>query len=267
MSSLFDTLSRLIFPPRCAACKTLLPTFGGDLCDACQKEYIEAREVQCPRCVQPMHLCDCSSRFLIGRGLETIVKLYRYRPHLSHLAPNRMIFRLKKSHSDGVASFLARELAPCIRRHMNPKKSYVLVGVPRSKSSIRKYGYDHVTLLLKHLSRALDIPIVTAIERCGKEGEQKNKSRKERMQAAARSFMPVEGVSLKGKSVILVDDVVTSGATFATCAKAVRILGARGVFCAVVGSSFGYGSIAERKVYESVRHEIMERTLMRYYRR
>ena len=266
MKAIFHKLSRLLFPPRCVACKSLMPLDGEEMCDECKGAYTQAKETQCPRCVKPMHQCDCTSRFLIGRSLPVMVKLYRYRPSLPHLPQNRLIFRLKQANAESVAHFLAKELAGSIKRHIEPGKSYVLVGVPRSKSSIRKYGYDHVSVLLKHLSKELGIPVVVAVERYGKEGEQKRKNRAERMKAAAHSFRPVNDISLKGKSVILVDDVVTSGATFASCAKAVRILGARGVICAVVGSSFGYGDIAERKVYESVRHEIMRRSLMRLSR-
>lgn len=186
---------------------------------------------------------------------------------MPQLATSKMIFRLKQAGSEAVAAFLAKEMATEIRHHLEAGKSYVIVGVPRSKSSIRKYGYDHVSLLTKHLSRELSIPSIVAIERVGKDGEQKKKNRRERMQAAARSFAPAKNVSLKGKSVILVDDVVTSGATLATCANAVRVLGARGIICSVVASGFRYDSIAERRVYESVRHEIMRRSLIRYYNR
>ncbi len=263
---MIDTISRLVFPPRCVACKCLLPLKSGELCTTCLAEYVQEKEKQCPRCVQPMHQCTCNSRFLIGRSLPTLTKLYRYLPDSPELSTSKMIFRLKRAGAESVAAFLAKEMAESIRRVLEEGKSYVIVGVPRSKSSIRKYGYDHVSLLTKHLSRELSIPVVIAVERHGKDGEQKKKNRRERMQAAARSFLPASDVRLKGKSVILVDDVVTSGATLATCANAVRVLGARGVICAVVASGFRYGSIAERKVYESVRHEIMRRSLIRYYR-
>ena len=232
------------------------------MCDTCREEYEREKSKQCPRCVQPMHQCICNSRFLIGRSLEVLTKLYRYDPNFPDLATSKMIFRLKHAGAESVAAFLAREMAEGIRHQMQDGKSYVIVGVPRSKARIRKYGYDHVSMLTKHLGRILSIPVVKAIERCSRDGEQKKKNRVERMRSAARSFRPVNGVSLKGKSVILVDDVVTSGATLATCANAVRVLGARGIICAVIGSGFRYASIEERKVYEGVRREIMRRSLI-----
>jgi ComF family protein len=175
---------------------------------------------------------------------------------MSELPENRLIYRLKRSDSESVTRFLAQELAPGIRRHMDEKHAYVLVGCPRSKSAIRKYGYDHVQLMGKTLSGELGIPYIDAVEHIGHAGAQKTKNRKERLQAAVLSYRPNKKKSLKGKTVILLDDVVTTGATLAACARATRKLGARGILCAVIGSNFRYSDLAERKVYETERKRL-----------
>lgn len=257
MTSWCENLLRILFPPRCAACRTLLSRDEKYLCRLCAASYADAKERNCPRCLQPMHLCDCPSRFMEHKSLHVLIKLYRYRPQMRELPENKLIYRLKRANSAAVTDFLAAELAPGIRRHMKEGHDYVIVGAPRSKSAIRKYGYDHVEQLGKSLSRLLKIPYVPAVRRIGNTGQQKKKNRKERLEAAAVSYRARENVSLKGKVVILLDDVATTGATLTACAKELRAIGARTVICAVIGSSFHYSEIEERKIYETARKRLM----------
>lgn len=219
------------------------------MCPACAADYAAATERVCPQCLKPIHSCTCPNRFLDRHGIHTVIKLFSYHPHQAELATNRLIFRLKRCDSDATITFLADRLAEEIRPQMENGKQYVLTGVPRSKNAIRRYGDDHVRLLCHALSKRLRIPYVHVIDRVGREGQQKKKNYRERLASAAVSYEPNRRFDLRGKRVILIDDVVTSGATLAACATAVRKCGARQVIAAVIGSSYRYRDLIGSKQY------------------
>lgn len=249
MNSFFERLLRLLFPPKCSGCGELLSARDEVMCSACAADYVAATDRVCPQCLKKMHACTCPNRFLDRHGIHTVIKLFSYHPHQADLATNRLIFRLKRCDSDATIAFLADRLAEEIRPQMEVDKPYVLTGVPRSKSPIRRYGDDHVRLLCRALSKRLHIPYVSAVDRVGREGQQKKKNYRERLASAAVSYEPDYRFDLRGKRVILVDDVVTSGATLASCAAAVRKCGARQVIAAVIGSSYRYRDLVGTKQY------------------
>ena len=219
------------------------------MCPSCTADYVAEAERVCSQCLKPMHTCTCPNRFLDRHGIHKVIKLFSYHPREADLATNQLIFRLKHCDSDATIAFLADRLADEIRLETEAGKQYILIGIPRSKSAIRRYGDDHVRLLCRALSKRLHIPYVHAVDRVGREGQQKKKNYRERLASAVVSYEPNYRVDLRGKYVILVDDVVTSGATLAACATAVRKCGARQVIAAVVGSSYRYRDLIGSKLY------------------
>ncbi len=251
--SFWQRIVDYFFPVKCASCKTLVSRSEGLLCEACREAYHEATMRNCPLCVMPMIECDCPNRYMERNHLHSVVKLYRYRQGESDSAENGLIFRLKKTTDITVVQFLAEELVPGVKRHICDSRSYVLVGVPRSKKAIRKNGGDHVMLLCRELSRRLEIPYIPAVCRRKSGKAQKTMRRAERITSAMKSFSPQKNVDLKGKTVILVDDVVTSGASLVACAKVVRHMGAKTVICVTVGAAFRYRDLLKDSIFYSER--------------
>ena len=249
MHWLIDRFLRLLFPPKCPACGALLSTEEEVMCHDCFADYKEAKERACPQCLKPMHECTCPNRFLDRHGVHKVIKLFTYHPGEPDRAGNRLIFRLKRCDSEATISFLADQLAKEIQAQMEDGKKYAVVGVPRSKSAILRYGGDHVQLLCCALARRLQIPNASAVHRIGREGAQKKKNYRERMLSARVSYEHNDTVDLCGYRIILVDDILTSGATLAACAAAVRKCGARQIVAAVIGSSYRYRDLIGSKRY------------------
>lgn len=202
---------------------------------------------ECPVCLNLMEECECTNRYLKRQSVHIMGKVFKYEPGNPDMPENRLIFRLKQANSRAVTDFAADELAPVVKRLVgdHPEK-YVLVGVPRSHSAIRKYGYDHVRELCRALTKRTGIPYMPAVVRKGSKGQQKEKNRQERIEAAETSYGPAKRFRLKGKRVILVDDIITTGASVGACAHAVRKCGARTVLCVCLGAHHKFQEIFDQ---------------------
>lgn len=106
-----------------------------------------------------------------------------------------------------------------------PRWDYI-VPVPTAKDRALKRGYDHVGLLAHQLSQVLKVPLLPVLERVTQVGadshhvtqSQTTRSARERAQALIGQFARRQNtVDLYGKSLLLVDDVVTTGATMQAC--------------------------------------------------
>lgn len=116
-----------------------------------------------------------------------------------------------------------------------------IVPVPSSADRFKKRGYDHVLLLATSLAKELGIPVASVLLRKsdGSSGggftqSQTAKSARERLAGLSGSYKIRPGVELRGQRVVLLDDIVTTGATLYTCAEALYEAGAKDVIALVL---------------------------------
>lgn len=106
-----------------------------------------------------------------------------------------------------------------------------LVPVPVHPGRLRERGYDQAVLLAAAAGRELGLPVVAAVSRTHSTTAQHGLGRADRARNVGRRFAVPEGLSgaVRGRWHILVDDVVTTGATLSACATALLAAGAAGV--------------------------------------
>jgi predicted amidophosphoribosyltransferase len=115
----------------------------------------------------------------------------------------------------------------------------VIVPVPTTRDRLRKRGYHHVGLLAENVAELLNLPVVAALER-RPDGSgsftqsQTAKNAKERLRGLQGRFYAAPGTSVTGANVLLVDDIVTTGATLYTCAATLLEAGAQRVQALVI---------------------------------
>jgi len=112
-----------------------------------------------------------------------------------------------------------------------------LVYVPMTKKSIKKRGYNQSQLLAESLSKRINVPCIkNAVIKIQETTEQKTLLRKARTENLLNCFSVEARSEIKGKSVLIVDDVLTTGATADAMAKKLLGAGAKCVYLATVAS-------------------------------
>lgn len=238
-------LSRLLFPPKCAACKVLLDWYETDgvtaLCPSCLEKWIAEKNVTCGICGKKVTHCSCVTGEMRKARCAGFRKLTYYQGRTREPVPNRLIYHIKESRSAQTHAFLARELQSAIEELLpcaEDRQNTVLTYVPRGRSAKIKYGTDQAEELARALAKVTDLPCRKLIRRAsGRGGEQKTLSASARLKNATHSFVLSRGVDVRGKTVVLVDDIVTTGASMATCTRLLRHVGAQQVYCLSIASN------------------------------
>jgi competence protein ComFC len=207
----WSALLDLVYPPHCVACGHL----GEWLCAECLRGVPWLDGPCCSRCGQPMAKAGSLCNECAGGGLA----LESARAVSLHVPPLReAIYGLKYDGLRALVAPLALLLAEAWRRTSWPID--VIVPVPLHERRIRRRGYNQSLLLADALSRHLGVPLegrVLVRERNTR--TQVGLKRQERWLNVAGAFR-CRDASLQGKSILLVDDVFTTGATLEACAVA-----------------------------------------------
>ena len=223
-----------LLPKRCALCGEVIAVYdGGELCAECLAKYSKRLAERCPVCRKEAGECACSR--LRTKNLGTgVIALGFYKAPGDEIG--RLVYSFKRTYSRDLTRFFARSLAARIMRGAgDAARDALVVFPPRSPEARRKYGFDHARYLARETARFLGASSAPALCRTHG-GEQKSLDAREREENAAEAFEVAEkyAAAVAGRSVILVDDVATTGATLASAASALRAAGTASVRFAVL---------------------------------
>lgn len=232
--------------PRCAACRHLLGaaaslngSLGSDvLCPKCRSAWEQEKLEICPICGEVQIDCRCMPEALAESGAETLVHLGEYR---ADAVIGRVILYLKDTPSRRTVDFAAAQLLPALRREAAVREieppEMLVTFLPRSRRARREHGHDQAELLARALAGRLGAECRPLLFR-GRDGEaQKMLTARERAENVRGAFLPVRKYSCTGRTVVLVDDVVTTGSGMAEGVRILRESGAGDVICVSIGRS------------------------------
>lgn len=226
------SFSNLILPPRCSGCGKLANDHHR-VCADCWSRLTFISNPQCHKCGWPIPFDHGQSQCgpCLGNpppfegGWSTFV----YKDLIRSL-----IIRFKHGDATYLAPIFAKWLYAGTQLHREQLSSCdYLIPVPMHRWRLLKRRYNQATLLARHLSPLCDVPVHSLIlERCQNTQTQHQKSRESRQENVKNAFQVCEKyqVDLIGKTVCLVDDVWTTGATLHSCAKALRKAGVSKVY-------------------------------------
>jgi ComF family protein len=236
LQKLKETILFLLSVPKCIGCKERLSREDFVFCPKCAEEYKNLINRSCSRCLHKLNSCSCANYYLNTHFVHKVIKVYRYIHREERIPTNELIYSLKRENRGDVLKFLTDELKAAIDNSVSDAKNFVFINVPRRKESIKKYGYDHAKLLAKALAKIYSAVYYQPLLSKSKLAQKKT-SGEERIKNA-NFDLKKNAKSLKGKNVILVDDIITTGASMAACAMLIHGLGANKIIGATVSIAY-----------------------------
>lgn len=236
LKRLEDIFVDIIFPKKCVRCQTS----GSFVCDHCKK-FLKHQTIQiCPVCEKTVTLngeqCKkCKKE--IENDLDVLVSAGSYEDEL--LA--RLIHLYKYKFVQDLAQDLGLFLVESLQKLSIPTPD-IIIPVPLHRRRLKWRGYNQSTELAKYISRDLlpgiQIPVCenTLIRTKNTTPQMKIRKHENRMLNIKDAFalgQKIDGARFRGKNILLVDDVCTTGATLFECARTLKKLQPK-IICATV---------------------------------
>ena len=222
------TLRQNLFPERFACHICGVEIFEGDLCADCLKTVVFNDGASCPVCGRRTNKSEVC--------LECKAHMPAYKKAVSALSYDggggELVVRFKNG-----SPYLSRYLAELIAGKLKDLPGFDgIVFVPMTAKDERSRGYNQSRLLAEELSVLCGAPVISgAVEKIKDTPGQKELPRAERLRNLNGCFK-VDKSAVKGKTVLIVDDVMTTGATLDSLAAALKKAGAKEVFAACTAS-------------------------------
>ncbi|MCC8122058.1 MAG: ComF family protein [Oscillospiraceae bacterium] len=207
--SVWSRVLDVLFPPKCAFCGRIVDGGGYRVCPACQKEL----------------------PFLPGAAAERKGEFFTLcvSPLSYQGAVRKSIHRYKFSGKDGYATTYGKLVADCVREHL-PGEYDSITWVPLSKERKRERGYDQAMLLAMAVALELGDVAAETLRKVRHTSAQSGQA-----DAAARranvlgAYALTDPALVEGRQFLIIDDVLTTGATISECARVLLTGGAEQV--------------------------------------
>lgn len=199
----------LLYPPKCPFCGRVLDRDERGLCSRCQAGLPWTAEGETEKAVE---FCDaCLSPLWYRDRVPDAVRRYKFEGGRNH------------------AAAMGEWMAQCFAGRWNGPVDLV-TWVPLSPKRLRDRGYDQARLLAERVGEVLALPVVPTLEKSRETGVQSRLEEESARRANVRgAYRLLPGADVAGKRLVLVDDVVTTGATLSECAACLRRAGAGSV--------------------------------------
>jgi competence protein ComFC len=209
-----------LFPPRCGGCGKE----GKRWCDLCAESVQLITSPVCPICGGKQ-----SVEKMCEGCISTPPSYVALRSWAAYAGPLRQaILRLKFQRDIAMGEILSRPLVTCLGKLNWPVD--LVVPVPASLARLKKRGYNQVSLLARPVGLGLNIPYRSQALRKVRETRSQVGLTAEERRLNVKDVFQAEQRTVKGRTVLVVDDITTTGSTIEECAKALCRAGARQVY-------------------------------------
>jgi ComF family protein len=240
--SLFQALLDLIYPPRCAVCNSFLSEedvqdneLAGSICRICFADFRRIVPPLCPVCGRSFapdtgesHMCENCIR---KRPPYTAAGA----PYKYEGAIMRAIHLFKYAGKSYLADLLGPLLAHFAAGWLQEEGNTLALPVPLHPKRLRERGFNQSLLLARHVAGRLNIHLNDLCLRRVKNTLPQTGLGKDRRRTNVRNAFEVSSRhAVKKKTVLLIDDVATTGSTMTECTRTLLKAGCKRVFCLVL---------------------------------
>lgn len=246
--NLFTKLIDIIYPPRCLICKEFLhqhnqidKSNATSFCQTCTSSFHKISSPLCSICGVPFlpdtgedHVCEnCIRRRPFYKAARAP---YFYEDTLM-TAIHQFKYNGRRVFADPLGALLARFAASWVRK----SGTLLTIPVPLHPKRLRERGFNQSLLLARHVAGQLCIELdFLSLRRVRHTSPQTALGREERRKNVRGAFQVLNPSAVKGKEVLLVDDVATTGNTLNECARALKRSGCKKVFCLALARTGNY---------------------------
>ena len=236
MRGIIDKALFWVSVPKCIGCGERLNYGDLSLCADCMRKYIAAKDRNCSRCAKQLCECGCSNAFLESHYVKRVAKVFRYFGHDNARVENRLVYSLKQDNRSDVAELLSYELYDAVSSVIDTPSDCVFTNVPRRKAAIKEYGIDHAAVLAKRLAKRFGAKYERILISKSKTPQKTKQGIVDRYRNVEFDYARLP--DLRGKRVILVDDIITTGASVGRAAMLLHGLGAKKIYAAAIAIAY-----------------------------
>ena len=206
---ILDLIAHLLYPWKCVFCESVLK--DTDICHECEEKlpYTVGDSVAqkfpfIDKCVSPLNYKD-----------KVRASVHRYK------------FGGCSAYSRRYAALMS----DCVENNLDCRSIDVISWIPLSKKRLRQRGYDQARLLAEEIAAKTGLPCRQLLQKVKNNSAQSlTRDAKQRRENVAGVYALDDGADVSGLRILLVDDVVTTGATMSEAARILRKAGAKSVF-------------------------------------
>lgn len=209
-----------IYPPSCGGCGSM----GVRWCTNCESSLVQIREDVCSICGYPYGNRNiCEKCFRSKPSYTQLRSIYRYQTSI-----RRSLHQLKYKNDLGFGEILGQKCAEFLKSL--EWSIDIITPVPLGKRRRKERGYNQAALIAYPIALLLKTPYKSKLlERVKETHSQIDFSAEQRKENMQNAFIAIS-TGLRGKNILIVDDVITTGSTMDSCAKALKKAGAKNVY-------------------------------------
>ncbi len=223
--SVIENLANMLFPKLCVGCGAI----GSYICLRCEKKLILLEKQLCIYCNRPSLYGLTHPGCRKVHGVDGVISGYRYSPLLKRVIKTAK-YRLAADALRDVLRIAAPVLAVSLRTARSPYRSLVLVPIPLYWKRKNKRGFNQSEIICAGIARFLPTYAVRKVLQRTKSSKDQARIHGRQIRAQNISGVFQASTHVNGARVLLVDDVITTGATIKEAAKVLKQGGARCVY-------------------------------------